>query len=221
MSNLKRKQADQLGNSTTHATTAHRSRSQLTVQDWLTVFDWMDQHPSITQPAVVRHFETLQPGQGRLVFSQSSLSRKLAQKEELLARVRNDPTSLSDKRRRIVQHSDVDVNSENPGEIEQADRPTRGQDAPETEALIAKTTRGESANAADPEPGKEEDDEDDDVEVITPTISRQQVIEMVSAIIAWLVAYGVSDKDIDFLAQMLRFKARLVQEELRKAKQKE
>ena len=45
------------------------------LSDWLTVFAYVDAHPSVSQIEVVKHFRTLKTG--ALLFSQSTLSWKL------------------------------------------------------------------------------------------------------------------------------------------------
>jgi hypothetical protein len=60
----------------------------------------MDTHPTASQADVVRHFTTLKSE--RLIFDQSTLSRKLRERPKLEARVHDNPTALSSKRPRIV-----------------------------------------------------------------------------------------------------------------------
>jgi hypothetical protein len=55
------------------STTEHRHN--LTLQDWLTVFAFIDVHPFLSQEEVVAHFLSLE--QGALKFTQSALSRKI------------------------------------------------------------------------------------------------------------------------------------------------
>ena len=47
----------------------------LTVNDWLTVFAFIDTHPGISQTSVCDHFHSLLDG--ALKFNQATLSRKL------------------------------------------------------------------------------------------------------------------------------------------------
>ncbi|KIJ26725.1 hypothetical protein M422DRAFT_272186 [Sphaerobolus stellatus SS14] len=54
---------------------AQKGRKNLTLHDWLTVFQWIDEHPNVNQSKIVEHFATLQ--EGALIFTQSTLSRKL------------------------------------------------------------------------------------------------------------------------------------------------
>ncbi|KIK75662.1 hypothetical protein PAXRUDRAFT_80641, partial [Paxillus rubicundulus Ve08.2h10] len=51
------------------------TRSNLTLSDWITVFAYIDSHPTVPQNCVVNHFRTLKSG--ALVFTQATLSRKL------------------------------------------------------------------------------------------------------------------------------------------------
>jgi hypothetical protein len=43
-------------------------RVNLSVQDWITVFQFIDNHPGIAQAAVVQHFKTL-PDSEALIFN--------------------------------------------------------------------------------------------------------------------------------------------------------
>ncbi|KIO03903.1 hypothetical protein M404DRAFT_94526, partial [Pisolithus tinctorius Marx 270] len=51
------------------------TQENLTLHDWMMVFAYIDEHPNSSQEDVVKHFATLQTG--ALVFTQSTLSRKL------------------------------------------------------------------------------------------------------------------------------------------------
>jgi hypothetical protein len=53
----------------------------LTLQDWLTVFAFIDNHPDMSQQAIVHHFKTLK--QGTLMFTQSTLSCKVKTRKTL------------------------------------------------------------------------------------------------------------------------------------------
>jgi hypothetical protein len=81
-------------------------RDNLTLQDWLTVFAFIDDHPSLGQSAVVAHFKGR--AEGALVFTQSTLSRKLKTRPELEARVGSNPNALSSKRPRVVTCPEVE-----------------------------------------------------------------------------------------------------------------
>lgn len=82
------------------------SRQNLTLSDWLAVYAFIDTHPSATQADVVRHFATLQTG--KLIFNQSTLSRKLRERPKMEARINDNPAALSSKRPRIVTSPDVE-----------------------------------------------------------------------------------------------------------------
>jgi hypothetical protein len=83
-----------------------KSRCNLTLHDWLTVFTYIDAHPGISQDAIVQYFKTWP--NGALIFDQSTLSRKLGKRENLQARVHKFPNALSMKRPRIVTRPDVE-----------------------------------------------------------------------------------------------------------------
>jgi hypothetical protein len=75
----------------------------LTFARVLTIYAYIDSHrshPSISQLDVVTHFRTLKTG--ALVFTQSTLSRKLRERSKLEARVNNNPNALFGKRPRGV-----------------------------------------------------------------------------------------------------------------------
>jgi hypothetical protein len=78
----------------------------LTLHDWKTVFAFVDKHPHLSQSDIVQHFATLT--HGRLIFTQSTLSRKLANRSELEKRELAYPSALSSKRIRIVTRPDVE-----------------------------------------------------------------------------------------------------------------
>jgi hypothetical protein len=65
------KQTDQAATSAVITT----QRKNLTLHDWMTVFSFMDLHPSMEQGAVVKHFAT--KTDGALIFNQFTLSQKL------------------------------------------------------------------------------------------------------------------------------------------------
>ncbi|KIJ49970.1 hypothetical protein M422DRAFT_160583, partial [Sphaerobolus stellatus SS14] len=86
---------------------AVRGRKNLTLHDWLTVFKWIDEHPLSTQKDIVDHFASLKDG--ALIFTQSTLSRKLQIRQELENERKNaNPNALSSKRPRIVTQPEVD-----------------------------------------------------------------------------------------------------------------
>ncbi|KAI5995862.1 hypothetical protein EDD15DRAFT_2124923, partial [Pisolithus albus] len=78
----------------------------LTLQDWMTVFMYIDSHPGVSQDAIVQHFKT-RP-EGALIFDQSTLSCKLRDRQKLEARIHEYPNALSMKRQHIVTRPDVE-----------------------------------------------------------------------------------------------------------------
>ena len=84
------------------------TRQNLTLFDWMSVYAYVDTLPQpINQGEVVNHFAT-RP-KGALLFTQSTLSRKLQHRSEMEARVDSNPNALSSKRPRIVTRPDVDL----------------------------------------------------------------------------------------------------------------
>jgi hypothetical protein len=83
-----------------------KKHETLTLHDWMTVFTYMDDHPSMTQGDVVRHFAT--KVDGALTFDQSTLSRKVKARPELEKRITSYPNALSSKRLRTVTRPDVE-----------------------------------------------------------------------------------------------------------------
>src|SRR5258706_9375431 len=74
-----------------------KTRENLTLFDWMTVYTYVDTLPQpINQGEVVKHFAT-RP-EHALLFTQSTLSRKLRQHSEMAARVDSHPNALSSKR---------------------------------------------------------------------------------------------------------------------------
>lgn len=76
------------------------TRENLTLFDWLQVLDFAREHPNLPQAKVVAHFAAR--AEGALIFSQSALSRKLSEHEELEKQAFSNPTALSSKRPRVV-----------------------------------------------------------------------------------------------------------------------
>ncbi|KAG2129524.1 hypothetical protein BD769DRAFT_1454445, partial [Suillus cothurnatus] len=76
------------------------TRKNLTLNDWLVVFAYIDTHPHQSQAEIVLHFE--KELIGALAFSQSALSRALKRRPELEARINSNPNALSSKRPRVV-----------------------------------------------------------------------------------------------------------------------
>src|SRR6267154_4434075 len=82
------------------------ARQNLTLNDWLTVFAYIDAHPTISQCDIVNHFKSLQSG--ALIFTQSTLLCKLKERLTLEACINDNPNTLSSKRPRTVTRPDVD-----------------------------------------------------------------------------------------------------------------
>ena len=57
-------------------------RDNLTLHDWMVVFAFIDDHPDMGQEAVVKHFASKMDGV--LIFTQSTLSRKIKMRHELI-----------------------------------------------------------------------------------------------------------------------------------------
>jgi hypothetical protein len=83
-----------------------KKRDNLTLHDWMTVFAFIDTHPTLSQEAIVEHFKS--KVNGALIFTQSTMSRKIKQRKDLEACVHSNPTALSSKRPCIVTHPDVE-----------------------------------------------------------------------------------------------------------------
>jgi hypothetical protein len=66
----------------------------------------VDEHPGITQTAVVKHFST-RP-EGVLVFNQATLSQNLKRQAELEEQVDSNPNALSSKHICVVTCPDVE-----------------------------------------------------------------------------------------------------------------
>ncbi|KIJ40018.1 hypothetical protein M422DRAFT_257083 [Sphaerobolus stellatus SS14] len=83
-----------------------KKRDNLTLHDWMIVFSYIDSHPGIPQEKVVQYFRMRQ--EGALEFTQSTLSRKLKDRQTLQKHIDDNPNALSSKRARIVTRPDVD-----------------------------------------------------------------------------------------------------------------
>jgi hypothetical protein len=83
-----------------------RRRGSLTLDDWLIVFKFIDDHPGVTQTAVVKHFATLH--NDPLHFHQGNLSRKLGERTKLEARKDSIPDAFSRTRQRVVTRPDAE-----------------------------------------------------------------------------------------------------------------
>src|SRR5258706_13034760 len=78
------------------ARSIQNTRQNLTLFDWMTVYAYVDTLPQpINQGEVVKYFAT-RP-EHALLFTQSTLSRKLRQRAEMEARVDSHPNALSSK----------------------------------------------------------------------------------------------------------------------------
>ena len=85
-----------------------KARENLTLHDWLTVLRFVDEHPAMSQQAIVMHFKTR--AEGALIFTQATLSRKLKPqiRAELEARTSETPNAMSSKRPHVVTRPDVE-----------------------------------------------------------------------------------------------------------------
>jgi len=83
-----------------------KKRAKLTNHDWMTIYAYVDAHPGTPQEKIVDHFRNRT--EGRLIFDQSTLSRKLKVRAEIENRSMSYPNGLSQKRVRIVTRPDVD-----------------------------------------------------------------------------------------------------------------
>ena len=79
---------------------------QLTNQDWLTVFMWIDTNSPRSQRDIVDHFANRH--NGPLHFDQATLSRKLKKRGDIEATVKANPAALSARRRRVVVSPEVE-----------------------------------------------------------------------------------------------------------------
>ena len=91
------------------ATSAISIKSQkwknLTINDWLTIFAFIDTHPGISQTSVCNHFQSLTDG--ALEFNQTTLSWKLKKWEEIEAYAASFLNAVSTKCQCIVTHPEV------------------------------------------------------------------------------------------------------------------
>ena len=101
-----RKQAEKDAPVTAAKIKSKATRENLSLHDWLTVFAYIDKHPSISQGDIVGHFAS--KTNGSLHFTQSTLSWKLKMRRQLEEQVHNNPNALSAKRRRIVMRPDIE-----------------------------------------------------------------------------------------------------------------
>lgn len=82
------------------------SHTNLTLHDWLTVIRYVESHPDMTQLQIVDYFRSRK--EGALIFTQSTLSRKLHERAELKGRATANPTALSSKRPHVVTNPKVE-----------------------------------------------------------------------------------------------------------------
>lgn len=94
----------------THKTSAQKpqqkTRPHLTTGDWLTVFQYVDTHPHSRHQDIVAFF-TNRKG-GALLFTQPTLSQKLAARPVVEALAKENPNALSSKKSRVVTHPEVE-----------------------------------------------------------------------------------------------------------------
>ena len=83
-----------------------KKHQNLTLHNWMTVFAFVDKHPSMSQLEIVQHFAT--KADGALGFTQGTLSWKISEWEKLEAHVNAHPNALSTKWPCIVTHPDVE-----------------------------------------------------------------------------------------------------------------
>ncbi|KAJ7795550.1 hypothetical protein B0H14DRAFT_3495823 [Mycena olivaceomarginata] len=85
-------------------------REDLTYSDWVDVFDYWDEHPKMSQMAVVKYFSSQPDAEGgKLLFQQPALSKKAKHKDKIRALVATaEPNILSMKRARVVTSPEVD-----------------------------------------------------------------------------------------------------------------
>ncbi|KAH8828718.1 hypothetical protein DL96DRAFT_1463030 [Flagelloscypha sp. PMI_526] len=94
---------------TSAITQEQNHRSHLTTFDWLQVYAYVDNNPGLNQSDIVKHFASLPLGK-RLIFTQSTLSRKLEPdaRKQVECRAASNPNGLSAKRDRVVTRPDVE-----------------------------------------------------------------------------------------------------------------
>ena len=79
----------------------------LTLNDWLTVFAYIDEHPDVPQGRIAEHFKT--HPEDTLEFTQATLSWKLKDQTKLKEHVHSNPNALSSKRPQIVTQPDCHI----------------------------------------------------------------------------------------------------------------
>ncbi|KAJ7763933.1 hypothetical protein B0H14DRAFT_2307236, partial [Mycena olivaceomarginata] len=94
----------------THATSAlppkQTTRAHLTTGDWLTVYEYKDKHPLADQPDIMKHFATRR--EGALLFTQSTLSRKLRDRAAIEKCADETLNALSAKKSCVTTRPDVE-----------------------------------------------------------------------------------------------------------------
>ena len=85
-----------------------RRQRPVSLQDWLTVFAFIDTHPSFSQDDIVQHFASKPDLEGPLKFTQSTLSRKIKKRPNFESQVNSNPTALDENGKReagYIRHS--------------------------------------------------------------------------------------------------------------------
>ncbi|KAF4616738.1 hypothetical protein D9613_008852 [Agrocybe pediades] len=84
-----------------------KTKDNLTLNDWNTIYKFVDEHPHMSQQDIVSHFATLEKP---LIFSQATLCRKLKpeMRSQLEKRTLETLNALSSKRPRVVTRPDVE-----------------------------------------------------------------------------------------------------------------
>ena len=187
------------------------SRQNLKLSDWLTVFAYIDTHPTLSQTEVVKHFTTLKSG--ALVFTQPTLSRKLQERSDLEQRAHDNPSALDSKRNpRVVTRRTVSLERHQHLTSSSADLDSMA-DIFESgdKAIVAKVVQemaeqnGEVINV----------NFDDDDESGTPDIPRGEAIHLCERLAEACLQHGDASSDlaIDLLTHLRRFRVFLRREE--------
>ena len=95
-----RKPAGPNGPKTSARPVQSNKHENLTLHDWMTVLTFIDEHSSMAQADVVKHFAS--KADGALIFTQSTLSRKIETRPELKNRVNSHLSAMSSKQPRVV-----------------------------------------------------------------------------------------------------------------------
>ncbi|KIK75551.1 hypothetical protein PAXRUDRAFT_172509 [Paxillus rubicundulus Ve08.2h10] len=93
---VKRQKHTEDAPATTAKSLQQTSRQNLTLANWLFVYAYIDAHPDTSQANIVEYFQTCQ--EGALIFTQSTLSRKLQEHSKMEAHANDNPIALSSKR---------------------------------------------------------------------------------------------------------------------------